>query len=519
MSRDLGRLALVAALLLSAAPPKVDADQIDVRGNWQVNINCDLNATASIFLLLDEDVASGSTTVRYSDCGTFEVPSAIRNVSSCMFTPNPVVGQVEGTDFELPTSGLLGSTAVVTPPFPFLTCSAASELLVAHHLSGTITTDHVGQAVSIDGTWANAQVVFRDTTGATCWSVTNPPSCSFDMRRNDVPVGDDVTISPRAKTTVTFEHVTRPGTVEVVPLTEAGGTVPEQFQVVGSGGVPIFYEVRTTATFAGIITTCFPYPDKDGDGIVDGSNPPLDETQLRVLHAEGGVFVDRTTSLDTTAKIVCGQTMSLSQLTIAHLPAPPSRDYDLFGSKLVFSRRPSRTGGGSFLGAFLSPIVPGGLTAPDPREGGLVLELFSTDQTVLRLGMQAEGWELRRKGQVFRFLNRLAPNSISLVRLAVLRVYAPHALGNLPFQWRGHLRIESPALGAALDNLHPFLGVRVTVGDSRYCDIFRSDRTMPNKMVARSFGVSPLDCADKRIWWSLRSAQCPRCSPPGVTTG
>ena len=55
MSRDPGRLALVAALLLSAAPAKVDADQIDVRGNWQVNINCDLNATASIFLLLDED--------------------------------------------------------------------------------------------------------------------------------------------------------------------------------------------------------------------------------------------------------------------------------------------------------------------------------------------------------------------------------------------------------------------------------------------------------------------------------
>ena len=138
MSRDPGRLALVAALLLSATPAKVDADQIDVRGNWQVNINCDLNATASIFLLVDEDATSGSTTVRYSDCGTFEVPGAIRNVASCMFTPNPVVGQVEGTDFELPTSGLLGSTAVVTPPFPFLTCSPASELLVAHHLSGTI---------------------------------------------------------------------------------------------------------------------------------------------------------------------------------------------------------------------------------------------------------------------------------------------------------------------------------------------------------------------------------------------
>ncbi len=56
MSRYPGRLAFVTALLLSAAPTMVDAVQTDVRGNWQVNINCDLNATASIFFLLDEDV-------------------------------------------------------------------------------------------------------------------------------------------------------------------------------------------------------------------------------------------------------------------------------------------------------------------------------------------------------------------------------------------------------------------------------------------------------------------------------
>ena len=40
-------------LLFVAAPAIVDAVQFDVRGNWQVNINCDLNATASIFFLLD----------------------------------------------------------------------------------------------------------------------------------------------------------------------------------------------------------------------------------------------------------------------------------------------------------------------------------------------------------------------------------------------------------------------------------------------------------------------------------
>src|SRR6266446_1147788 len=263
MWRYPGWLAFVAALLLSAAPAKVDAVQTDVRGNWQINLNCDLNATASLFWLLDEDIESG-----------------------------------------------------------------------------TITADDTGLGVRIGGTWENGPVTFYDPMGAICWSMTNPPSCSFDMRRNDLAVGDNVSVSPREKTTVTFEHVISPGTVEVEPLTEATGTVPENFEVLGSGGVSIFYDVRTTATFAGTITSCFPYPDANGDGIVDGSNPPLDETELRVLHEENGVFVDRTVSLDTTAKIICGQTTSLSQLTIAHLPAPPSHDHAL-GAHLVIARRPS----------------------------------------------------------------------------------------------------------------------------------------------------------------------------------
>ncbi len=491
--------------LFVTAPAIVEAAQFDVRGNWQVNINCDLNATASIFFLLDEDVASGSTTVRYTDCGTVELPGVIRSISSCMFTPNPVVGQVDGTDFELPTFGLVASDAVIMPPFPFLSCSAATEILAAHHLSGTITTDDAGQAVGISGTWSNPAVAFYDTTGATCWSVTNPPSCSFDMRRNDVVAGDNVTVTPRANTTVTFEHVTSPGTVEVMPLTEAAGTVPEHFEVLGSGGVPIFYDVRTTATFEGTVTSCFPYPDANGDGIVDGSTPPLDETALRVLHEENGVFVDRTVSLDTTAKIICGATTSLSQLTIAHLPPVRSRDYDL-GGKLVLTRKPSGREIGHLAGIFVSPALPSGASADDPQNGGLVLELFSTDRTVARLVMPAEGWAARRRGRVFRFVDPLAPDGTSPVALAVLKVHAIHVLGNPPIYWRGHLRIETRAVGVAFDLPQRALGIRVTFQSSRYCDIFYYQRQTPTKIAAEPASAPPLDCADKRMWWSLDQA-------------
>jgi hypothetical protein len=492
MWRYPGRLAFLAALLLSAAPAMVGAVQTDVRGNWQVNINCDLNATASIFFLLDEDVASGSTTVRYTDCGTFEVPDAIRSVSSCMFTPNPVVGQVDGTDFELPTSGFLGSEAMITPPFPFLSCSAATEILVAHHLSGTITTDDIGQAVSIDGTWVNAEVVFHDTSGATCWSITNPPSCSFDMRRNDVAVGDNVSVSPRAKTTVTFEHVTSPGTVEVMPLTQADGTVPEQFEVLGNGTVSIFYDVRTTAMFAGTITSCFPYPDANGDGIVDGSNPPLDETELRVLHGENGVFVDRTVSLDTTAKIICGATTSLSQLAIAHGPAAPSNDHPFEGGKLVLTRKPTGREVARVAASLWAPLPARG-SPDDPQAVGAVLELFAApDQTVGRFDMPAELWTARQNGRVYQFFNPKAPNSVSPVTVAVLNAR------------RRRLRIESRAVGLALDGPQRGVGVRLTLGSSRYCVVYTAfRRDVANHIIATGYSAPPLDCADRRMRFAV----------------
>ena len=93
---------------------------------------------------------------------------------------------------------------------------------------------------------------------------------------------------------MTFEHVTAPGIVVVMPLTDADGNVPAHFEVLGTNGVPIFYDVRTTAQYEGTITSCFAYPDANGDGVVDGSNPRLDENDLRVLHEEHGIFVDRT---------------------------------------------------------------------------------------------------------------------------------------------------------------------------------------------------------------------------------
>ena len=501
MSRHAGLLAatlsmVVATGLANATPSLVD-------GDWQLNIDCGLSASATNPIQFAEDSASGAITGQFTDPGTFEVPGAIRRVSSGYDVPDPIPGQVSGTDFALPATGFFRSDAIV-PAVPLFSCSAATEIISTHRLTGTVTDDGTGRATLIGGTWMNGMVDARDATGVTCWSVTPVPSCSFDMRRNDLAVGDNVSVSPRDKTTVTFEHVISPGTVEVEPLTEATGTVPENFEVLGSGGVPIFYDVRTTATFVGTVTSCFPYPDANGDGIVDGTNPPLDETDLRVLHEENGVFVDRTVSLDTTKKIICGATTSLSQLAVAHPPAPPRRDYSV-GGKLILLRKRSGREIGHFTGAFVAPALSTGANPDDPREAGAGIDLFSTDQTITRVVMPSAGWVAGHHARVFRFVSSLAARGPSPVTLAVLRAHAVQYHYSPAVEWEGNLSVQTQALRFALDTSAPAVGVRVTLGAFRYCDIFQNvhhDSTK-NKLIIGASGVPPLDCADKRMWWSL----------------
>src|SRR5439155_21715851 len=78
MWRSPGRLAFVAALL-TADPcgPELASVQTDVRGNWQVNIDCDLNATASIFLL-EEPVQRVATSRRQRNARGTVPPVATR---------------------------------------------------------------------------------------------------------------------------------------------------------------------------------------------------------------------------------------------------------------------------------------------------------------------------------------------------------------------------------------------------------------------------------------------------------
>ncbi len=103
---------------------------------------------------------------------------------------------------------------------------------------------------------------------------------------------------------------------------------------IDAGGLPLGYsfcptcpafDITTTATYTPPVTVCLPVPEEI-------SEPEFQ--QLKLLHGENGVFVDRTTSRTTNknaVRLVCGQVTSLSPFALAYDFAPTSANVSLSG--------------------------------------------------------------------------------------------------------------------------------------------------------------------------------------------
>jgi hypothetical protein len=146
------------------------------------------------------------------------------------------------------------------------------------------------------------------------------------------------------------EFINTPGgaAVAVTPVDEASGQTPIELtfeNVTGSGNTtltvspagppppggltfgddPTYYDLSTTATFTGSIDVCVAYDESS----VTGS-----ELDLKVLHYDETLmppdWVDITSSVDTVANVLCGQTTTLSPFAVAQpLPATGVGDRDV----------------------------------------------------------------------------------------------------------------------------------------------------------------------------------------------
>jgi cysteine-rich repeat protein len=310
------RIAAVGVLLIcsSSYPAALRADEIDLSGTWQVNAGCG-PVTGVSTIAISENVATGAFSATTTNCGTTFLENGIHVFASC--TTTPVNGAVSGLTSQSPTSGLFMNDALFETPFTssLLGCvsSPCAREVLETATSGTITLDGMGAAIQVNGTVTVAHVQIFDTMGNVTLDLSSVPGCTFVMLRSDVSAGTSVTVNPYPDTSLTFDTVITPGVVQLTPLTSPAAEVPANFQLFD---LPIYYDVTTTAVFAGTAALCIPYDDHDNDGFVDNTTPPIDENSLLILHQEGGVFVDRTVSRDTGANKICGAVTSFSQFVL-----------------------------------------------------------------------------------------------------------------------------------------------------------------------------------------------------------
>ena len=137
------------------------------------------------------------------------------------------------------------------------------------------------------------------------WTGENTTDTDFALARyvgGNTQAGSNVVVSV-GDVTLTFANVTQAGETTVT-TSSAGPVPPEGFSL---GNPPTYFEISTTAIFAGAIDVCIDYT-----GIAF-----IDESSLQLLHLEATGWVNATTSLDTVNDVICGSVTSLSPFIIA----------------------------------------------------------------------------------------------------------------------------------------------------------------------------------------------------------
>ena len=119
------------------------------------------------------------------------------------------------------------------------------------------------------------------------------------------PTGANVSVEAGG-VDITFSGVTNAGdtTVTRIPASSTG-TAPNGFVIGG-----LAYEITTTAAYTAPITVCFNVPSQ---------HAPTQSAfnALSLMHNEGGVLVDRTTSRNFPTRTICGSVTTLSPFALA----------------------------------------------------------------------------------------------------------------------------------------------------------------------------------------------------------
>ena len=212
---------------------------------------------------------SGSHNV--DDGGNLEYPGP----ASCGFARSPLAASP------------IGATLATDWTFPLLPASAAID---GGTNTGCVGADQAGTPRPLDGNGDGVQncdpgAVEYDPNGL---GVIHQPLNSGTGQPGPV--------------TLTFDNVSAAGT-STLTISSAGPARPTGYR---AGTPNLYYDIGTAATFTGGVKVCIDYT-----GTTFGN-----EAGLRLFHHTGASWQDTTVSLDTNAKVICGQTTSFSVFAI-----------------------------------------------------------------------------------------------------------------------------------------------------------------------------------------------------------
>ena len=195
-------------------------------------------------------------------------------------------------------------------------------------------TDPVRIEYSIDGNASHLDVVSStENDGSYLWVVPNTPSTNcvvivsnatggqpFDISDatftistvdpDNTHTGFDVTVTLNSSVSVTFDEVTSSGNTTLA-TSHTGPEPPDNF-VVHPQSDPLFYEITTTAGYAGLIHLSIHYDDTELD---TETEPNLGLYRFIAPHSE---WLDITTSVDIDNNFIYGTTDQLSIFAIMY---------------------------------------------------------------------------------------------------------------------------------------------------------------------------------------------------------
>jgi cell wall-associated NlpC family hydrolase len=207
-------------------------------------------------------------------------------------------------------------STVATAGYPFAYQIAATRAPSSYGAAGLPPGVGIDAATGlISGTPAQAGIFDVTISASNTLSTGSAPLRLAVISPLTTPVGNDVVVTPGATpgaepvpVSIRFETVTQSGVTAIAEIDPA--TVPAAQQLPSGfslGDPPLYYEIQTTALFSGPVTVCFNYAGSSVSGFP------------RLLHYEAALanWVDITTTVDTSAGVVCGLTSSFSPFAIA----------------------------------------------------------------------------------------------------------------------------------------------------------------------------------------------------------